>query len=70
LRRERAWADGLLAALRPAAAGVYSNFLDDEGPERVHEAYPGLIYHKLAQVKRRFDPDNLFQANHNIAPAA
>ena len=64
-----AWADGLLAALRPAATGVYSNFLDDEGPARVREAYPGLTWHRLADVKRRYDPANLFRSNQNIVPA-
>jgi FAD/FMN-containing dehydrogenase len=65
----RAWADDLLAALRPRASGVYSNFLDDEGPARVREAYPGLTYHRLADVKRRYDPTNLFRSNQNIVPA-
>jgi FAD/FMN-containing dehydrogenase len=65
----RAWADELLAALRPRASGVYSNFLDDEGPARVREAYPGLIWHRLADVKRRYDPTNLFRSNQNIVPA-
>ncbi len=64
-----AWADGLLAALRPAATGVYSNFLGDEGPARVREAYPGLTWHRLADVKRRYDPTNLFRSNQNIVPA-
>jgi FAD/FMN-containing dehydrogenase len=64
----RAWADALSGALRPAA-GVYSNFLEDEGPARVREAYPGLTYHRLASVKRRYDPDNVFRVNHNIPPA-
>jgi len=64
-----AWADGLLAALRPAATGVYSNFLADEGPARVREAYPGLTWHRLADVKRRYDPTNLFRSNQNIVPA-
>ena len=63
------WAQGLLDALRPAATGGYCNFLDDEGSGRVREAYPGLTHHKLAQVKRQYDPDNLFRANQNIAPA-
>jgi FAD/FMN-containing dehydrogenase len=65
-----AWAQGLHDALRPAATGVYSNFLDDEGAARIREAYPGVTYHKLAQVKRRYDPDNLFRGNHNIVPAS
>ena len=65
-----AWTQGLFDVLRPSATGVYSNFLDDEGPARVREAYPGLTYHKLAQVKRSYDPDNVFSANQNIVPAS
>ncbi len=65
-----AWTQGLADALRPSATGVYSNFLDDEGPARVREAYPGLTYHKLAQVKRSYDPDNVFSGNQNIVPAS
>ena len=65
----RAWTEALFEALRPAATGVYSNFLDDEGPERVRDAYPGTTYLELARVKRRYDPQNLFRSNHNIPPA-
>lgn len=64
-----AWADDFLAALRPNAIGVYSNFIADEDAARVHEAYPDLTYQRLAQVKRRYDPTNLFRLNQNIAPA-
>jgi FAD/FMN-containing dehydrogenase len=49
---------------------VYVNFLGDEGPERVREAYPGPTWDRLAEVKRRYDPHNLFRRNQNIAPAA
>jgi FAD/FMN-containing dehydrogenase len=64
-----AWADGLLAELRPNAIGVYSNFIGAEDPSRVRDAYPDLTYHRLAQVKRRYDPTNMFHRNQNIAPA-
>jgi FAD/FMN-containing dehydrogenase len=65
-----AWTSAYFEALRPAATGVYSNFLSDEGDGRVHEAYPGLTYQRLAQVKRRYDPTNVFHLNQNIRPAA
>ena len=63
-----AWADGFAAALRQGAPGVYVNFLSDEGPERVREAYPGATWDRLVEVKRRYDPDNLFRRNQNIPP--
>jgi FAD/FMN-containing dehydrogenase len=65
-----AWADAFAAALRrDSRPGVYVNFLSDEGPERVREAYPGPTWDRLVEVKRRYDPDNLFRLNQNIPPA-
>jgi FAD/FMN-containing dehydrogenase len=63
-----AWADGFAAALRQGDPGVYVNFLADEGPGRVREAYPGATWDRLVEVKRRWDPDNLFRRNQNIPP--
>jgi FAD/FMN-containing dehydrogenase len=63
-----AWADRFSAALRRGGTGVYVNFLSDEGPERVREAYPGPTWDRLVEVKRRWDPDNLFRRNQNIPP--
>jgi FAD/FMN-containing dehydrogenase len=67
---QEAWADGFAAALRQGDPGVYVNFLSDEGPERVREAYPGPTWERLVEVKRRYDPDNLFRLNQNIPPGA
>jgi FAD/FMN-containing dehydrogenase len=64
-----AWTHAYFEALRPAATGVYANFLGNEGAGRVREAYPDLTYQRLAQVKRRYDPGNLFHLNQNIRPA-
>jgi FAD/FMN-containing dehydrogenase len=65
-----AWADGFAAALRrDGRPGVYVNFLSDEGPDRVREAYPGPTWDRLVEVKRRWDPHNLFRRNQNIPPA-
>ena len=64
-----AWTAAYFEALRPAGTGVYSNFLGDEGADRVREAYPGLTYQRLAAVKRRYDPANVFRLNQNIRPA-
>jgi len=65
----QAFTQAYFDALRPAATGVYANFLEDEGEARVHEAYPDLTYRRLAQVKRAYDPANLFRLNQNIRPA-
>jgi hypothetical protein len=65
----QAFTQAYYEALRPGAIGVYANFLEDEGETRIHEAYPDLTYHRLAQVKRRYDPSNLFRLNQNIRPA-
>ena len=42
--------------------------LGDEGPARVREAYPGPTWDRLVEVKRRWDPHNLFRRNQNIPP--
>ena len=64
-----AWTQSYYEALRPNATGVYANFLEDEGDARIREAYPTETYRRLADVKRRYDPTNLFHLNQNIAPA-
>ena len=64
-----AWVSSAAAALRQGDAGVYANFLGDEGEERVRAAYPGATWDRLAEIKRRYDPTNLFRLNQNIPPA-
>jgi FAD/FMN-containing dehydrogenase len=49
--------------------GVYVNYLGDEGEGRVRAAY-GANYQRLAALKQKYDPANLFRMNQNIAPAA
>jgi FAD/FMN-containing dehydrogenase len=65
--RRQAWVDGFAAAIHQGD-GAYVNFLADEGPERVREAYPGPTWDRLVEVKRRYDPHNLFRRNQNIPP--
>ncbi|MGH2935988.1 MAG: FAD-binding oxidoreductase [Gaiellaceae bacterium] len=65
----RAWADEAAAALRRGDDGAYVNFLADEGAERVRSAYPGATWDRLAEVKRRYDPENVFRLNQNVPPA-
>ena len=51
-----------------ADGGAYVNFLGDEGPDRVRQAYPGPTWDRLVEIKRRYDPGNLFRLNQNIPP--
>jgi FAD/FMN-containing dehydrogenase len=64
-----AWTEALHEKLATNDVGVYSNFLDAEGEERIRAAYPAGTYERLADVKRRYDPANLFHLNQNIRPA-
>jgi FAD/FMN-containing dehydrogenase len=65
---ERAWVARVGAALRQSDGGAYVNFLARDGAERIRAAYPGKTYDRLVQIKRRYDPANLFRLNQNIAP--
>jgi FAD/FMN-containing dehydrogenase len=67
---EAGWARRFLEALQPhRAGGVYVNFLDaDDDSDRVREAYGDQVYRRLAEVKARYDPDNVFHHNKNIQP--
>jgi FAD/FMN-containing dehydrogenase len=47
---------------------LYVNFIGDEGEARVHDAYPGPTWERLAAIKARYDPSNLFHRNQNIPP--
>ena len=58
----------LWQALSSYAEGVYVNFFMDEGEQRVHQAYPPATYARLAALKQRYDPTNLFHLNQNIWP--
>lgn len=63
-----AWNRALFEALERMSSGVYVNFLEDEGDERVRAAYPGSTYDRLSAVKRRYDPRNVFHRNQNVRP--
>ena len=49
---------------------AYVNFINDEGPSAVRDAYPPATWERLAAVKARYDPTNLFRGNQNIPPEA
>ncbi len=66
--RHIAWARAFWAAMRPfGTGGVYANNLGEEGEERVRAAY-GANFVRLAALKARYDPENLFRLNQNITP--
>ncbi|MGH2455602.1 MAG: FAD-binding oxidoreductase [Candidatus Limnocylindria bacterium] len=66
----REWVRDFAAALRQSDGGAYVNFLGDEGQARVRDAYPAPTWQRLAAIKARYDPANLFHRNHTIPPAS
>ncbi len=67
---DRAWVRSVYDALKPHSIGIgsYVNAISDDEPDRVRAAY-GAKYDRLAQIKREYDPDNIFHRNANIKPA-
>jgi FAD/FMN-containing dehydrogenase len=64
-----AWVNGLAESLGRDGGGGYVGFMGDEDEATIRAAYPGRTWDRLREVKRRYDPDNLFRLNHNIPPA-
>jgi FAD/FMN-containing dehydrogenase len=65
---QEAWVAKVAHELSDGRPGVYAGFLADEGPDRVREAYPSPTWDRLVEIKRRYDPANLFRSNHNVLP--
>jgi FAD/FMN-containing dehydrogenase len=64
------WCKDYFDALHPySAGGAYINFMMDEGQERVQSSFRDN-YARLALIKRKYDPTNLFRVNQNIRPTA
>jgi FAD/FMN-containing dehydrogenase len=65
-----AWVRGYYDAIHPYSGfeGGYTNFMAEDDMGRVKENY-GASYGKLRQVKRTWDPDNVFHLNQNVVPA-
>ncbi|MBW8752268.1 MAG: FAD-binding oxidoreductase [Propionibacteriales bacterium] len=60
----------IAAALKPWTTGqVYLNFIGDEGVTRVESAYGSERFARLREIKKAWDPDNVFRHNQNIPPA-
>jgi FAD/FMN-containing dehydrogenase len=60
--------DGVWETLAPHVSGAYANFLTDATEKEVATVYPTQTYRRLAAVKQRFDPGNLFARNLNVRP--
>jgi FAD/FMN-containing dehydrogenase len=69
-RRSIDWARRLFAETAPhATGGVYVNFMPEDETDRVSSAY-GANYARLAALKAKYDPGNLFRLNQNVLPSA
>jgi FAD/FMN-containing dehydrogenase len=63
------WTKDYWLALHPhSAGGAYVNFMMEEGQDRIKATYRDN-YPRLAEIKRKYDPTNLFHVNQNIKPA-
>jgi FAD/FMN-containing dehydrogenase len=67
---DRSWARSVWQALVPYATGTggYVNFMADYDVDRVRTAYSPAKYQRLAEIKGRYDPSNVFRMNANIRP--
>jgi len=64
------WCKAYWEALHPySSGGAYSNFMMDEGQERVKASYKHN-YNRLVEIKQKYDPNNLFKVNQNIKPVS
>jgi FAD/FMN-containing dehydrogenase len=64
------WTKSYWEAVHPySAGGAYVNFMMDEGEDRIKASY-GDNYKRLTEIKKKYDPNNLFRVNQNIKPAA
>ncbi|HDZ06114.1 hypothetical protein LCGC14_0129180 [marine sediment metagenome] len=62
------WSKDYQEALHPySAGGAYSNFMMEEGQDRIKASYKHN-YERLARIKNTYDPNNLFRVNQNIVP--
>jgi FAD/FMN-containing dehydrogenase len=63
------WVEDYARSLDQGDDGRYVNFLMAEGPDAVAHAFPGETGRRLARLKRRYDPTNVFRRNQNVVPA-
>jgi FAD/FMN-containing dehydrogenase len=67
--RQIEWTREFWNAMQPfSSEAVYVNYLDADEAERVPAAYGAATYQRLRRIKERYDPENFFRGNQNIAP--
>ncbi|MFG1703031.1 LLM class flavin-dependent oxidoreductase [Nonomuraea sp. M3C6] len=64
----RARLDPIWDRMRPHFSGIYLSFETDLRPERLDDTFPGATLRRLRELKRRYDPANVFRDNFNIPP--
>ncbi len=60
--------EAIWGRLAPHVSGLYANFVSSATDADVAGIYPPHTYQRLAEVKRQYDPGNLFDRNHNVRP--
>jgi len=66
-----AWARSFREDLHPySSGGVWLNFIGNEGDDRIRAAFGDANYRRLQAVKAAYDPENVFQSNHNVPPSS
>jgi hypothetical protein len=69
LEPQKTWLRELGESLSAGSPGAYLGFVNDPTQDRIHDIYPEGTYERLVEVKRRWDPDNVFHHNHTVSPA-
>jgi len=68
-KTQEQWTESVFQSLKPLGTGkVYVNFMDNEGEDRVADAYSNMSFKTLKKIKSKYDPKNLFRSNQNIKP--
>ena len=62
------WAEDFAAAIDQGLPGAYVNFVEEDSEAGARSAYPDATWDRLAAVKARYDPTNLFHRNQNVPP--
>jgi FAD/FMN-containing dehydrogenase len=62
------WASESVASVVPVSEGTYVNFLGDNEAKAAASSYPDAALARLRQIKRRYDPQNVFRLNTNVTP--